>query len=503
MVFPAISKSGTITMRPAFLFVFLVAVTSAQAKTQTVTSLSAAPSPGTFGQAIALIATVSPQAATGKVTFYDGVALLGSATLSNGAASLTTTAIGYGKRSLTALYGGDNNYAVSLSPVLAQNAATKPGGALAPAPATNVNAFQLQPAALYDLNHDGNLDLVAIGSNGNSAGAATLWVFLGKGDGTFASAQAYLPGVSSYGVAVADIDMDGIPDLIVTVPSGVATLIGKGDGTFKSGAGFPSADNLTAVRVADINADGMADLVFLGGTSPARVEIVFGNGDGTFQTSAPVILPLADAPSDLLIADFNSDGVPDLAVASSNGNSVTVMIGMKGGTFGPPVTYTSYGALSLGVGDLNSDGKPDIVVGRVGLPTFDLLLGNGDGTFAAARTITAKAGPPQAVITSDAGSYAITVYDFDGDGLPDVVSNEGGAVSVMLGNGDGTFRPPLLFYFFGLNGALLVGDLNHDELRTSCRSAFRLPSNPILESWRLNSPWLPAPTRRPRARTIH
>src|ERR1035438_6193190 len=128
MVFPAISKSGTISMRPAFLFVFLVAVTSAQAKTQTVTSLSAAPSPGTFGQAIALIATVSPQAATGKVTFYDGVALLGSATLSNGAASLTTTAIGYGKRSLTALYGGDNNYAVSLSPVLAQNAATKPGG---------------------------------------------------------------------------------------------------------------------------------------------------------------------------------------------------------------------------------------------------------------------------------------------------------------------------------------------------------------------------------------
>src|ERR1035438_3827744 len=125
MVFPAISESGTNAMRPALFLILAVAVTSAQTKTQTAASLSAAPSSATFGQSVNLIATVSPQGATGKVTFYDGVAILGSAALSNGTASLTTTAIGYGKRPLTALYGGDSNYAFSLSPALTQNVTTK------------------------------------------------------------------------------------------------------------------------------------------------------------------------------------------------------------------------------------------------------------------------------------------------------------------------------------------------------------------------------------------
>src|SRR6202044_1037034 len=106
-------------------------------------------------------------------------------------------------------------------------------------------------------------------------------------------------------------------------------------------------------------------------------------------------------------------------------------------------------------------GKPDIVVGNSGLPSFDLLLGNGDGTFAPARTVPTEAGPTQS--STGTGSLSISVYDFDGDGQADVVSMEGDlAASVMLGNGDGTFRQPLLFPLFGANGALLVGDLNHD-----------------------------------------
>jgi hypothetical protein len=152
-------------MRRFVLFPFLlVAVTSAQAKTQTVTSLSAKPSSASLGQAVTLIVSMSPPGATGQITFYDGVAIPGSATLSNGTASFANSAIGYGKRSLTALYGGDSNYAISLSTVLVLNVTTKPGGALVPTTGANADAFELQPAALADLNHDSNLDLVATAS---------------------------------------------------------------------------------------------------------------------------------------------------------------------------------------------------------------------------------------------------------------------------------------------------------------------------------------------------
>jgi hypothetical protein len=127
---------------------------------------------------------VSPPGATGKVTFYDGAAILGSATLSAGVANFSTIAIGYGKRVLTARYGGDSNYAGSLSPPFAEQTTTKPGGALIPGPGTNAVSFGQAPI-LADLNHDGYLDLVSTGGSGIAENPATVWVLLGNGDGTF------------------------------------------------------------------------------------------------------------------------------------------------------------------------------------------------------------------------------------------------------------------------------------------------------------------------------
>lgn len=448
-----------------WLVILFVFTSGAYAQIQTVTSLSA-PSSAVYGQAVTLTASVSPQGASGKVTFFDGVSILGSATLSNGIASLTTTAIGDGNRSLGVVYGGDGNYTASRAPAVTENVTTKPGGGLTPAQSTNVTAFQSQPAALFDLNHDGNLDLIVTGSNGNSAGPATLWVLAGHGDGTFAPAQAYLPATSSYSVAVADINMDGNADLIVGGPNGIAILIGNGDGTFKAATGISSANPVTLVRAADFNGDGHPDLICLTGSpfpgSPSTAEIFFGNGDGGFQTGSPVVFKFASTAFDILVTDLNSDGIPDLAMAS--GDSITVLIGGFGGVFAAPVSYTSYNVRSLAAGDLNGDGKIDIVAGSNGLPLFDLLLGNGDGTLAAAHTIQTKAGPPQIVGSTDAGSLSISVHDFDGDGRADVVSAEGTfGFSVMRGNGDGTFRVPLV-YPIGSTGALVVGDLNHDGI---------------------------------------
>ena len=448
--------------RASLVVAFLsVAFTSAQAGTQTVTSLSAAPSAAILGQAIALTASVSPPGATGKVTFYDGAAILGSATLSAGVANFSTIAIGYGKRVLTARYGGDSNYAGSLSPPFAEQTTTKPGGALIPGPGTNAVSFGQAPI-LADLNHDGYLDLVSTGGSGIAENPATVWVLLGNGDGTFQPESSYLPGIGGASVTVADIDMDGNPDLVVAGNGGVTSLIGNGDGTFRAGSNILTGSGPIVVRVADINADGKPDLLVL--SLAPEVEILYGNGDGTFQT--PVILPLTSTPSDLLVADFNGDGIPDLAVASQDGNSVTVMLGTGGGAFGAPAVYKSYGAFSLCVADLNDDGKPDLVVGNVGYASFDLMLGNGDGTFGQVHTIPNPGGP----------ALDISVYDFDGDGKADVISSSYNAgVSVAPGNGDGTFRAPLLFYTFGTNGFMAVGDLNHDGIPDVVTSGLPVP----------------------------
>ena len=428
-----------------------VAVTSAQGQSQTVTSLSAVPATANLGQAVTLTVSVNPSTATGKVMFYDGTTILGVAPLFNGSSQLATIAIGYGKRVLTARYSGDSHYAGSLSPSFIEHITTKPGGAFVAGTGTAYLDSHLMPAALADLNHDGNADLVA---SGNNADNGTIWVFLGNGDGTLQEARSYLPGTSSYGVAVADINMDSNPDLLVTGPTGLNSLIGNGDGTFTTGSTILDATDLYIVRVADINGDGKPDVLVLRSTSPA-VEILFGNGDGTFQTGTPVMLPLSSPPNDLLVADFNGDGIPDLAVAIPGANCVTVSLGAGQGTFGAAVAYTSFAAGTLNVGDLNNDGKLDLVVGGP-YATFDLLLGNGDGAFGPAYSISTYEGPAQTL-----GTYPIPPFDLDGDGNADVVTS---GLFVLLGNGDGTFRAPLQFFNLPFGGGQVFGDLNGDGI---------------------------------------
>lgn len=453
------------------LILLSIAATSAQGQNQTVTSLSAAPPSANLGQAVTLTAAVSPSNASGTITFYDGAAILGVAHISNGSASLVTIGVGYGNRPLTARYGGDSNHAGSLSPPFAEHIVTKAGGTLVSGTGTAYMDSSLALAPLADLNHDGNADLVATGSSGYNPGS--VWVYLGNGDGTFRAAQSYFPNTSSFMAAVADIDMDGNPDLLVTGPAGLTSLIGKGDGTFTTGSTILDATDLYVVRVADINADGKPDVLLLRSTSPA-VEILFGNGDGTFQTNAPVMLPLSSPPTDLLVADFNGDGIPDLALALPGSNNVTVFLGTGPGTFSAPVAYTSYGASTLNVGDLNNDGKLDLVVGSE-TPTFDLLLGNGDGTFGPPHSVSTYEGPPQTI-----GTYPIPPYDFDGDGNADVITaNTNGDLFVLLGNGDGTFKAPLQFLLFGLGASLVAGDLNRDGIADLVANG----SPPAIQPW--------------------
>jgi hypothetical protein len=297
--------------------------------------------------------------------------------------------------------------------------------------------------AVGDVNGDGVPDVVA--ANG---GSPTISVLLGNGDGTLQSPVSYYFEVQATAIVIEDVNGDGRPDLIVTTnpeignpnSDGVSVLLGNGDGTFQAPVSYGSGGyDALALAIADVNGDGRPDLIVgnrCEGNSECfgsygSVGVLLGNGDGTFQ--APVSYVTVGGMLWMAVADLNGDGTPDLVVTGSQ-PSVAVLLGNGDGTFQPVTSYNAGAAAgALAVADVNGDGKLDVIT-VVDCPNgcpntaLSFLAGNGDGSFQAP------------VLTStDAYYFSIAMTDLDGDGKLDVVGQTGGVAEAMLGNGDGTF----------------------------------------------------------------
>jgi len=319
--------------------------------------------------------------------------------------------------------------------------------------------------AVADVNGDGKPDLLV--SNFESSNTAVL---LGNGDGTFLPAMT-LSGAGA--VAVTDVNGDGKLDLLLASGGNVAVLLGNGDGTFQAAVTYDSGGQGEGERlivVADVNGDGNPDLVVshesLGAPQEDLIGVLLGKGDGTFQTAVSYGSGGWRAWG-LAAADVNADGKLDLVTANfcspsgCVGNGlVGVLLGNGDGTFRTAVTYDPGGILStsIAVGDVNGDNKPDLLVANgcgnsdCNSGTITVLLGNGDGTFQ----------PTTAYGSGGYGPVSVAVADVNGDGKPDLMLvNEcngtqsgcpGSEVGLLLGNGDGTFQPVVNYSSGGSDG---------------------------------------------------
>jgi hypothetical protein len=239
-----------------------------------------------------------------------------------------------------------------------------------------------QFVAVGDFNGDGKLDVVGIGRISGSLGTIdVVSIYLGKGDGTLAPAGNYPTGGSNpnpVSIAVADLNGDGRLDLAVANNNSdsIGVLLGRGDGTFQAAVNYPLEIAPQGIASGDFNGDGKLDLVAGGGAS---VSVLIGNGDGTFQ--APVNYPAGDDPWSVGVGDFNSDGKLDLIVADiagAAGTTVSLLLGNGDGTFQAPAPYI-VGAVptSVAVADLNSDGLLDVAVANAHSDNVSVLLNVG------------------------------------------------------------------------------------------------------------------------------
>jgi hypothetical protein len=377
-------------------------------------------------------------------------------------------------------------------------ATTKPA-AFARAVSYSTGGYYASSVTTADLDGNGDPDLVIANTcESNSTGAncaagGEIGVLLGNGDGTFQSAVTYPSGGSAaLWVAVADVNGDGVPDLIVANEcisstdctfGNVGILLGNGDGTFGSAINYAAGYGSYSVAVADLNGDGHPDLAIANqcvsatSCSNGAVTILLNNGNGTFQPGTTYASGGQGSVS-VAIKDLNGDGFPDIILANqcfsrSNCNlgGISILFGNGNGTLRTAVSYNSggYSALSVAAADVNSDGVPDIIVTSLCSSSTNcvdgvvaVLLNTGTGSFRQPATYDSEG----------YGASSVAIGDMNGDGIPDLVVDNicktstnctFGGVILLIGTGEGTFQAPLIYSSNGNHAtSVAIGDLNGD-----------------------------------------
>ena len=382
------------------------------------------------------------------------------------------------------------------------------------APVALVGPTSIRAVTLGDWNRDGKLDLALSTDMG-------VLRYLGNGDGTFGSASTLLSGHSVRGGAVADVDRDGLPDLVVgeegTAPlgagenQGVDVLYGNGTGGFATPQLFPALDVPQMLAVADVNRDGKPDILARNGAAvPADQQALSVLLGGSLAMRADYAA--GSNPLGMALGDFNRDGLLDVAgVTGAGGGTLGVLRGIPGASYGnlyPRTDYGNVGVFTAGAdgADVNGDGAPDLVmVGTIsGTPYAGTLAGDGSGGFFGGSVAPISGADPRSCVLADLNRdgrldlvvgngnstnfyvmlgtfstfgpalpraanfppFRVAVGDLNRDGIPDVITANNSAqdISILIGDGTGNFASPTtLSTVNGVTG-IAIGDMNRDGL---------------------------------------
>lgn len=325
--------------------------------------------------------------------------------------------------------------------------------------------------AAADFNGDGRPDIAGAGVG--------VRVMLNNGDGTFRAFAEYATTKATQDIATGDLNGDGKIDIVasnIDQQVGLTVLLGNGDGTFAAPVSYANdtGADAPAIVLADFDHDSRLDAVVAHQlncfTGPCvvsdTVSLWRGIGDGTFQP--PQQLKVGPAIYEFAVADFNNDGHTDLAAAAMSGK-VFVLLGNGDGTFRqlPDIMLVAnVDNTDIDAADFNGDRLQDLVVAADADHRTIVMLGNGDGTFRVSASV------PDA-IPERPGQQ--TVADFNGDTFQDVAigmsfccsANGDGAMGILFGNGNGTFRPVVRYLVPGAvmayaGGVADASDFNGD-----------------------------------------
>jgi hypothetical protein len=298
--------------------------------------------------------------------------------------------------------------------------------------------------AVADFNGDGKPDLATPNDF-----TTDVSVLLNSGTGTFPTVVRYTVGLDPKAVAAGDLNGDDKPDLVVANRfSSISVLLNKGDGTFASAVDY-STESASSIRVGDLNGDGKNDLALV---TSDKAGVLLNNGNGTFATA--VYYSIGIGQKSITSGDFNEDGKLDLATANQGNDSASVLLNNGDGTFATSVHYAAgVDPNDVAVGDFNGDGKPDLATANLQGDNVSVLLNSGAGVFTSAVNYAVGDMP-----------MSIAVGDFNGDGKPDLAAGNmnNSNLSVLLNNGAGTFASAVNYVTAAAPFDVAVGDFNGD-----------------------------------------
>lgn len=302
-----------------------------------------------------------------------------------------------------------------------------------------------------DVNGDGLTDLIVACTGPSTSGE--LDVMLRKPNGSFQPAIKHSISARASFTVPGDFDENGVMDVLL-VGSGLSIHFGRGDGTFSLGTEVAAA--AIAAAVADFTGDGHLDIATFA-TGAGQIRLLSGRGDGTFQASDNV--KTGQSPVFVAAQDLNRDGLPDLVTAHPSWLSIN--LGNGKGTFAESSTInTGDHPQAVAFADLNGDGWLDMVAPNNGAGTVGVYLHTPSGSYARADFSVNEPGT-----TGRVAPTAVTLGELSGDGNTDiaVVGNADG-VSVLTGDGQGSFRAAHFFTTGAAPNSIEILDADRDGI---------------------------------------